>query len=69
MENSLKYIKKSDNYKNVYKLLYRGKYIKWRGITHNKRKYFDTEREAAIFVDKALIELGKNPINILVRKQ
>lgn len=29
--------------------------------------YFDTEREAAIYVDKKLILAGKEPINILKR--
>lgn len=34
----------------------------------NWRAYFDTEREAAIAVDKKLIEIGEEPVNILVRK-
>ena len=32
------------------------------------RKTYDTEREAAIAVDKYLIGKGKDPINVLVRK-
>ena len=31
-------------------------------------KYNKTERQAAIEYDKKLIELGKNPVNILIRK-
>jgi len=31
-------------------------------------KYFDNEREAAIAVDKKLLEKGKEPVNILKRK-
>ena len=30
--------------------------------------YFETEREAAIAVDKKLIEIGEEPVNILKRK-
>ena len=33
----------------------------------SKKKY-DTEREAAIAVDKWLIGKGKEPVNILIRK-
>jgi len=46
----------------------------WRAIAErggrrilNKR--FSTEREAAIAYDKALIQLGEEPVNILKRKQ
>lgn len=31
-------------------------------------KFFDTEREAAIAADVKLIELGKQPVNVLKRK-
>jgi hypothetical protein len=40
----------------------------WLGQLGLKKKMFDTEREAALFVDKKLIEKGKEPVNILVRK-
>lgn len=40
----------------------------WRGEVLGKNKYFESEREAAIYVDKRLIEKGKNPVNILVCK-
>jgi hypothetical protein len=33
-----------------------------------QRKTYNTEREAAIAVDKYLISKGKEPLNILVRK-
>lgn len=33
-----------------------------------KQKSFDNIRDAALFVDKALISFGKEPINILKRK-
>lgn len=40
------------------------------GATKRKAtsKYFNTEKEAAIAVDKHLINIGKEPLNILVRK-
>jgi len=43
--------------------------VRW--VVHMKgigRNGFDTEREAAIAADKILIEKGKEPVNILVRK-
>ena len=33
-----------------------------------KHKHFLTERDAALFVDKVLINAGKEPLNILKRK-
>lgn len=46
--------------------------ILWRGVFfrngHGNGKSFKTEREAAIYVDKKLIEQHKTPVNILVRK-
>jgi len=39
--------------------------INMKGISKAK---FDTERQAAIAVDKLLIGKGKEPVNILVRK-
>ena len=35
---------------------------------YNWQKYFQTEREAAIAVDKKLIENGREPVNILIKK-
>ena len=39
-------------------------YINISGVSRSK---FDTEREAAIAVDKLLIGRGKEPVNILTR--
>ncbi len=33
-----------------------------------KKKVFKSEREAALAVDKYLISIGKNPVNILKKK-
>jgi len=41
---------------------------RWIMSIYGNRKPFDTERQAAIAVDKKLIEKGKEPVNILVRK-
>jgi len=34
----------------------------------NATKYFETEKEAALAVDKGYINIGKEPVNILKRK-
>lgn len=65
-----KKIRKSYLYKYV-ELHRVGKKEMWRGAAGRKTlngKYFDTERQAAVYVDKQLIEQGKDPVNILVRK-
>lgn len=64
-----KKIRKSDLYKYV-ELHRFGKKEMWKGAASKTRngKCFDTEREAAIYVDKQLLEQGKEPVNILVRK-
>ena len=36
--------------------------------TYGWSKYFKTEREAAIEVDKYLLNKGKEPVNVLVKK-
>ena len=71
-----KYVRKSDKYKYVG--LFKdgnGKDEHWvaQGITNPKdprswSKICDTEREAAIAADKRLIDLGREPVNILKRK-
>lgn len=59
----------SSQYKYVSKLLVRGKKIRWQAhVRSSKAKSFDTERQAAIHVDKELIRLGREPVNILKRK-
>lgn len=63
-------------YKHVYRLINRkdGSYI-FQGnkrrtkLTSASAKQFNTEREAALYVDKCLIEQKKDPVNILVRKK
>jgi len=66
--------KKSDNYKCVY--FHSRAYIKkpkwcWKknidGITYQKWGY-KTEREAALALDRKLIENGLQPINIFIAK-
>lgn len=39
----------------------------WEGILLGVCRIFSTEREAAIWADKKLIEKGKEPVNILKR--
>ena len=60
------------SYRHVYIHRSQGKYIIYVGKIQINRKvyssYFDTEKEAALFVDMKLIELGKEPVNILKRK-
>ncbi len=46
-----------------------GKNLRWyMCIDGCSRKRFINERDAAIAVDKFLISLGKEPVNILIRK-
>lgn len=62
----MKYLGKS-KYKYVSQIeLSTGKW--WRGVIYGNGKSFRAEREAAIYIDKRLIEKGKEPVNILVRK-
>lgn len=58
----------SKTYKYVYQRR-KGLRIIWSGEILGRSKWFDTEREAALFVDKVLIENGKSPVNILKLKQ
>lgn len=70
-----KRIRKSDKYKYVYlyELIDKKKPVeKWFAMTGNlhfdfKSSFHDTEREAALAVDRKLIELNKEPVNILKR--
>ena len=65
--HSLKYIENSKKYKYVqkYKL---GDKIKWLGKVLRTGKTFENERDAALYVDKVLLNKGKKPVNILVPK-
>lgn len=70
--NQLKYIGKT-KYKNVQEWKCRKNgttlYVGTLNINYKyKRKTFYDIREAALFVDKTLINAGKEPVNILKRK-
>lgn len=62
---------KSSNYKGVSKSNVRGK-VKWiaqyNANGHNWAKWCGTEREAAIAYDVKMVQIGKEPINVLIRK-
>ncbi len=64
-----KYQKKSSKYKYVSQWISGKGEIIWVAMICKTTKPFDTEREAAIYVDKALIGMGKEPVNIMVRRQ
>jgi hypothetical protein len=57
-------------YKYVYSYKMPDGYIKYQSYIskYGWSKYHETERQAAIAVDKYLIFKGKEPVNILVRK-
>ena len=61
-------VESSKTYKYVYQRR-KGMRIIWHGEILGRSKRFNTEREAALFVDKVLIENGKSPVNILKLKQ
>ena len=65
--NAFKYIENSKTYKYVQKYK-EGDKIKWLGKVLRTGKTFETEREAALYVDKVLLNKGKKPVNILVAK-
>jgi len=68
MASGIKYIRKSENYKYVYLYLQKDGKERWEAKIFNIGKCYDTEKEAAIEVDRKLIEKGKKPINILIPK-
>lgn len=61
-------------YKNVYRPVPRGAVrkrewcarIKINGVEF--KQFYETEKEAAIAIDKILIKHGKEPVNVLLRK-
>ena len=55
---------KSDKYKGVF-LWVKGIKQKYAGHVKGKFKFFETEREAALFVDTERISIGQCPVNIL----
>jgi hypothetical protein len=69
MKFGIRYIRKSSNYKYVSLISYNG-VEKWQAAlgASGGAKVFDTERAAALNVDKRLLEKGKKPVNILVPK-
>lgn len=61
-----KLISKSQRYKHVYKMIYNGRETWYARIRRpNWSNVFETERLAAIAVDKKLIEMKRKPVNIL----
>jgi hypothetical protein len=65
-----KYVGKSKIYKGVYLYRRNGRQEVYFGEIQKKKKGgFETERQAAIWVDMRLIEAGKEPVNILKRKK
>lgn len=64
-----KYIKGGSNYKYVEKWVNLKGVVCWFfRMPDSTRVKVESEREAAIRVDKAFIERGKEPVNILKRK-
>lgn len=59
-----KFIKTSDQYKYVSLQMESDKLV-WIASPLKKSKTFDNERDAALYVDKVLIQNGKKPVNIL----
>ena len=55
-------------FKYVSKMLQGGKRIVYAAKVLKSFKTFDSERAAAIFVDKVLICSGRNPVNVLKPK-
>lgn len=59
-------------YKGVYPVIQNGKTLYWRAtFTYKGRRQEKVnlnERKSAICYDKMLIEIGKEPVNILTRK-
>jgi hypothetical protein len=69
MANGWRKFCKSKTYKYVTKSIDMNGKIHWRFRYGNTSKFYETEREAAIAADRFLISIGKEPVNILVRKQ
>lgn len=62
------FIKNGSSFKYVQKYLTESKEERYYAKVGRKCKSFANERDAAKFVDLKLIEQGKEPVNILVRK-
>lgn len=68
-------MRKTSNYKGVSFIAKKGgkTYSKWQAQVYvsqgvQSKSYHDEERDAALAVDKKLISIGKDPVNILKRK-
>ena len=67
--SATKYTGKSKKYKHVYEYVSSNGNITFEGKVFGYRKQgFLDERKCALWVDKQLLEQGKEPVNILVRK-
>lgn len=59
-------------YKGVSKIRVNGNYEYWRAQYktrgHNWSKLAKTEREAAVAFDKKMIDIGKEPVNIMIKQ-
>jgi len=71
---NLTYLWKNEEFKNVYEYAdsdQEGKIVYQANIQINKKafkKMFNTAREAAIHIDKILLQHQKEPVNVLKRK-
>lgn len=69
-------IREKTEYKSVWKLTYGNGNVKYKvsypkydkGNRSSNSRLFDTAKEGAISFDKFLIEQGKEPVNVLVKK-
>ena len=67
---NMKYVPNGSAYKYVRKRIDPNGDIHWfMCLDGTSAKEYDTEREAAIAVDKALLNQGRQPVNILVKKE
>ena len=69
MATRLKRIRKSSKYKYVALFKTKEGVDRWVATIMGNTKSYDTEKEAALSVDKKLINKGKDPVNILIRKK
>lgn len=71
--NNIKYVSKHPEYKNIsiYRNTKTSKLFYESFISNNYKRYsrvFDSDKDAAKWIDLKLIEFGKNPVNILKKK-
>lgn len=63
----LKRVRKSNKYKYISLYITKDGVEKWGVKAMGNNKYFDNERDAAIEVDKRLIKINREPVNLLKR--